>query len=44
LWRAVFIAILQQGYACGTEFAGNGGERNAARGDEFGVEDGVEVG
>jgi hypothetical protein len=40
---AVFIAVLQQGDAGGAEFAGNGSEREAARGEEFGVEDGVEV-
>ena len=43
LRRAVFIAILHQGDAGGAEFAGKGGERDAARGEEFCVEDGVEV-
>jgi hypothetical protein len=34
---------LHEFYAGGAEFAGNDGEREAARGEKFGVEDGVEV-
>jgi hypothetical protein len=33
---------LQESDTGGAEFAGNGGEREAARGEEFGIEDGVQ--